>query len=406
MSNLNDARFESLRSRGYTGSTNDMLYDFWGDLGGTGTLNDRMNSALKILGFSGHINDRWDKYLQSLGHSGDINDKELQFWLDIIPALGFTPTISLTSGSPSNLTNDTGILLADSGFSQYVERLKSVVIVSSVMHGQHVVAISDDTLYVSNNYGNTYQTISVGATGLLSVDFNDNTIIITGQNEIHRYNFSDGAKLATVSGTGTYSYCRYAGARLHLSEFDNDGIDYSDDNGSTIIPATIPAGDPTKVANVRMFSGTNGFAWNGLATFTQDEGENYTAYTNFPVSADFSDSVELQSGRKLITHDSNGIYIVDSPYTSGSTFTLSYSGSVKSIGMLSDRVIANVDGGIIYSTENGDVGTWVFVAVTEFGTDSGSIFGDDYIYITSENDGTYLTNEDTDNFLVSDVPFS
>ena len=94
---LVDCRFDALRAEGFTGSTSDMLMQYWTSLGGTGgTLVDLHFSALEALGRTeGTLMDRWFTYLGALGYEGSIRDKEYAYWCDILD--GILPTGALTT---------------------------------------------------------------------------------------------------------------------------------------------------------------------------------------------------------------------------------------------------------------------------------------------------------------------
>lgn len=79
---LNTIIQEKLRSLGYRGSLNDMLYDFFAV--DAKELNDRERLWLvTATGITeGSTQDLWEVYLNSLGYSGSFNDMLKQFWIN------------------------------------------------------------------------------------------------------------------------------------------------------------------------------------------------------------------------------------------------------------------------------------------------------------------------------------
>lgn len=84
-----------LRALGFTGSLNDMLFEYFT---GDGALNDRMSTWLATKGFVvGTLNDKWYAYLGSLGYTGALNDRFFKWVLEptnpIMAATGGDVTI-------------------------------------------------------------------------------------------------------------------------------------------------------------------------------------------------------------------------------------------------------------------------------------------------------------------------
>ena len=82
MSQLNDCKFETLRTAGHTGTINDMLLQ-WAQAGGA--TSDQLNDALlEYLLLNGAItptlNDAWDEFLKGQLLAGTRNDMETEFW--------------------------------------------------------------------------------------------------------------------------------------------------------------------------------------------------------------------------------------------------------------------------------------------------------------------------------------
>ena len=83
MSQLNDAKFATLRANGLIGTVNDMLVPFY-QLGGA-VSNHIQDAAYEFLVAQGatpaNINDMWFELLGSLNFEGSLNDRMLAFWL-------------------------------------------------------------------------------------------------------------------------------------------------------------------------------------------------------------------------------------------------------------------------------------------------------------------------------------
>ena len=83
MSQLNDAKFETLRTAGFTGVVNDMLLPFYKLHGATAnSLQDAEREFLFAQGAAlANVNDMWFELLGGLGFEGSLNDRLLLFWL-------------------------------------------------------------------------------------------------------------------------------------------------------------------------------------------------------------------------------------------------------------------------------------------------------------------------------------
>ena len=98
MTTLNDARFDSLRDAGFTGTGNDMLLQWYQFLGAVSSdINDALYEMLIAQGIApGQLNDMWYLALGLMGYTGAINDRELAFFLDgiefIVPTAWFDET--------------------------------------------------------------------------------------------------------------------------------------------------------------------------------------------------------------------------------------------------------------------------------------------------------------------------
>jgi hypothetical protein len=79
---INDARYATLVSLGFTGQVNDMLLQYYLANGAvTPQINDAMLEFLVASGAQGEqVNDMWVNYLISLGYEGSINDMLLLYW--------------------------------------------------------------------------------------------------------------------------------------------------------------------------------------------------------------------------------------------------------------------------------------------------------------------------------------
>lgn len=81
--NENDLKYHTLRSMGFSGDLNKMLWEYYGTTGVSTvakTLNQREYEFLGIQGFTSlkGLNDRWYAYLYSKGYRGSINDMTRQ----------------------------------------------------------------------------------------------------------------------------------------------------------------------------------------------------------------------------------------------------------------------------------------------------------------------------------------
>jgi hypothetical protein len=408
MPNLNDARVDVLRSLGYTGTTNDMLYEFWGQFGGpsTGSLNDRMHDSLKTLGFVGQINDRWYKYLQSLGYEGNINDKELQFWLNLRPPLGFTPTIIITSDSPFNSTGGRGMTLADSVLDNQVERILSEAIYGVQMHDGTLYAINSTALFESTDFGDTFTTYdsttspSLGVTSARSLVVVGDHIMISGDNGLWVTD-SDISSFTNIPAAPLYSMMRAADGRVFMARDKFDGLEYSDDWGTTRLASSIFAGDATPICTVKPFGNGVVYFWNGKLQVSTDNGVIFSEVVNFPAGSDYTDFELLPSGRLVVTHSNDGIYYTDD-LSPTATFTLIQPAKTRNIQTLTDRVVVNGDGGVYYGLNNAT--DWTFVATPELGADNGTIWADDFTYLVDDTTGEKLYEDGTEDFLIEDTP--
>ena len=81
-----DCRFAILRSRGYTGSTSDMLLAWLKAEGGatSDSVNDAWAEMLAIQGYPlstyGSAQDAWWAFLRNRGATGSLADMEKDFW--------------------------------------------------------------------------------------------------------------------------------------------------------------------------------------------------------------------------------------------------------------------------------------------------------------------------------------
>lgn len=82
--NVVDAKFNALRSKGYTGAMPEMTLEWLRANGASGaaSLPDAWRAMLTSKGFNtGNRTDDWFALLGSLGYTGAINDREYAFWM-------------------------------------------------------------------------------------------------------------------------------------------------------------------------------------------------------------------------------------------------------------------------------------------------------------------------------------
>lgn len=85
MATISDARFDALRTQGFTGSTSDMVLQ-WLQAAGATSNSIPVAKREVLVAFTlrpaetYHPNDYWYYYLGQLGYEGDINLRTLQFW--------------------------------------------------------------------------------------------------------------------------------------------------------------------------------------------------------------------------------------------------------------------------------------------------------------------------------------
>jgi hypothetical protein len=77
--NVVDARRTALTRRGYTGTVEDQLRQFWEDAAGRAGLSvdDLKKIAVRMKGFN-----TFEEYLTDMGYTGSFDDKEYRFWIE------------------------------------------------------------------------------------------------------------------------------------------------------------------------------------------------------------------------------------------------------------------------------------------------------------------------------------
>lgn len=83
------AKYDALRTLGYTGTQEDMELTFYRANGATSySLHDAEMEFLTAKGYtSGVVNDRWKAYLLAQGFTGSVDGMLVQFWNDVADIL-------------------------------------------------------------------------------------------------------------------------------------------------------------------------------------------------------------------------------------------------------------------------------------------------------------------------------
>lgn len=322
------------------------------------------------------------------------------------PPLLTNATILLTSQSPLGSTQTTGLLLCDSDLLFRRIKLSNQPTIGVFKAGPLVVVLEPTKLYLSTSYGNIFNQINISLTNASSLTVNGEQIIVGDSGNLIRIDINTLSIEQTISANEDFNFMRHVNGRLFFSSKNSDVIEYSDDWGESISAASLTGDVSGAIRNVRpsKYNFTRSYAWNGSAHFSVNSNQasvTYTKYTNFPLtSSDFVDFLELSNGDLLAVVGNNGIYKNTNPTSASSTWTLvqSTTGLMVQICELSDRIIVNGDGGI-YTNLDKTGNNWTFTQITEISATYGSLTCDDATYLTDENTGDLLYDEQTLEFI-------
>jgi hypothetical protein len=325
---------------------------------------------------------------------------------DTQPPLAFNPTILLTSQSPLGSTQTTGLLLCDSDLLFRRIKLSNQPTIGVFKAGPLIVVLEPTKLYISTSYGNIFNQINITLTNSNSLTVNGEQIIVSDSGNLIRIDINTLSIDQTIFAGNDFNFISHVNGRLFLAAKDSDVITYSDDWGENITTVSLTGSVSGAIRNVRpsKYNFTRSYAWNGSAHFSVNSNQasvSYTQYTNFPsTSSDFVDFLELSNGDLLAVVGSNGIYKNTNPTSASSTWTLvqSTTGLMVQICELSDRIIVNGDDGI-YTNLDKTGSNWTFTQITEISATYGSLTCDDATYLTDENTGDLLYDEETLEFI-------
>jgi hypothetical protein len=291
---------------------------------------------------------------------------------DTQPPLAFNPTILLTSQSPLGSTQTTGLLLCDSDL--FFRRIK--------LSNQPTIGVFK---------ANIFNQINITLTNAKSLTVNGEQIIVSDSGNLIGIDINTLSIDQTIFAGNDFNFMSHVNGRLFLAAKDSD---------VTTVSLTGDVSGAIRNVRTSKYNFTRSYAWNGSAHFSVNSNQasvSYTQYTNFPsTSSDFVDFLELFNGDLLAVVGNNGIYKNTNPTSASSTWTLvqSTTGLMVQICELSDRIIVNGDDGIYTNGSN-----WTFTQITEISATYGSLTCDDATYLTDENTGDLLYDEETLEFI-------